>query len=1217
MSIFIDSESQEIYEKIIDERIEEYNDQMEEVSKLEENLKANPEIFEGMIEFAKGFNFLDTRETTLFKLAKKEKVPIVYLTKNGESYFDLDVDDFESEEDLKQIWKDLELLPEVTFKDYLDFILYNRKDEELMERVSIVVSIIDPEDYLDINYWEDRIEKYLIRDENIREEIYARQLQLLTNSIHPNIRNAKFQTKSRRISFDVFEMERSITTSIYDKFIFKNPSNTVPYMKLYNMDKDETYKVYTRVSRKDINDWICLEENIEKNSPFRSTEPYIYFLFRWYEEKNNTCIFSECYLSSSKIYIKVPSNYDVETISSIFMSKLDDFFDIGIENPREESVEVEATLNDFFKIELNYLQYYLISSGNMPIKINEINNEVSSGSRKIRFNSNFYINNIEPLVIEYERSSAEKLLIKAPGEDIAKNFFNDIFGRFIHGYYLRQHAIRVMMHRIVENPASFVEVVKQNKSKKKKDTFVSQPHLFVKKKKLDQIKELVKSIKNNKSYGRTVQCKNQPVVFTEKEAKAWLNVRRTVFSKPGESMKREIKVYETSDGRKLHFACVNEKWPVIHLVGEQKKDQDSYIFYPRCLAKKRTYNDEDIRIVEDDEDEAEPLQTAKVFNDDNIDEDDLGKPSIDRRSYLTLELKHILSYVMEVQSRNLKLIYPTTKTTNCMALNILSIVLSKEKLSIPALRNKIADSTVPLLLSQEATALEIKPEVLVESFRDVQTLVDTEVFVRMLEEYFDVHIFVFRIKYGENKKKKIWEQNSKIEMEVPLNKIFYARSLKKDRKCVVLLRTMDTSDYAIVSDTRNKSVFGPEVTRRLMEMYYEINKYNIEKEDLIYKNLYSKYYWQEFIPNDPIVAQDIDIVGKCRIIQTQSGFTIQIPPSEPFNVPLISENVSRSLEEIIEKFGNPSFKDEFGVYYSYHGIPNMIYILCNNPEELDNDEKMEIPMSLFEKEDRIDVEILKFRLLKRATFAFVQILQWGWSVSRRPDFENWIRDYISFISEPSDPYDVIPENILTYLPVTNDPRVGFQIVHRWWPEIFTSNGNIMMWRSLYDRILRFFKNEERIMGRYVRTNEVPIQGLIGFYDSPDDYSAPQTVRIFDSKQSFCQWHRKDRLKEENPNIVVSEINSFSDIKDLLCRKNFVRIRVKNHYFVIKNFEKNTRESIISEIIKIREIDDSKPVGVQVFAFSKTFDVILVEDTEIEPKIQVLMYPTGSYAMISY
>ena len=122
----------------------------------------------------------------------------------------------------------------------------------------------------------------------------------------------------------------------------------------------------------------------------------------------------------------------------------------------------------------------------------------------------------------------------------------------------------------------------------------------------------------------------------------------------------------------------------------------------------------------------------------------------------------------------------------------------------------------------------------------------------------------------------------------------------------------------------------------MMELYYELNKYIINKDDKIFTNLYSKYNWNDLIPNDPIIAQEIDIIGKCRVIQTQSGFTIQIPPSAPLNVPLIKEYTSKQYEEIIEIFGNPNSKDDDGVYYPYHTIPNMVYILCSNTDSEDS-----------------------------------------------------------------------------------------------------------------------------------------------------------------------------------------------------------------------------------------------------------------------------------------
>ena len=80
------------------------------------------------------------------------------------------------------------------------------------------------------------------------------------------------------------------------------------------------------------------------------------------------------------------------------------------------------------------------------------------------------------------------------------------------------------------------------------------------------------------------------------------------------------------------------------------------------------------------------------------------------------------------------------------------------------------------------------------------------------------------------------------------------------------------------------------------------------------------------------------------------------------------------------------------------------------------------------------------------------------------------------------------------------------------------------------------------MKNYVRLNEVPIQNLIGFYDSIDDYNIPLNVRIFESKEMFNEWYRFDRLKELNPNIKVYDISSMNDIKLLLDKKSYTKVK---------------------------------------------------------------------------
>ena len=57
------------------------------------------------------------------------------------------------------------------------------------------------------------------------------------NSVHPGIKNAKFKIISRQISYDVLEVEDSITSSIYDKFLLRI-LHILYHLLLINIDSD-------------------------------------------------------------------------------------------------------------------------------------------------------------------------------------------------------------------------------------------------------------------------------------------------------------------------------------------------------------------------------------------------------------------------------------------------------------------------------------------------------------------------------------------------------------------------------------------------------------------------------------------------------------------------------------------------------------------------------------------------------------------------------------------------------------------------------------------------------------------------------------------------------------------------------------------------------------------------------------------------------------------
>ena len=49
-------------------------------------------------------------------------------------------------------------LPEVSFKDYIDYVLYNSNDDSLIDEISYIVSDIDTKNYKDKQYWKEKID---------------------------------------------------------------------------------------------------------------------------------------------------------------------------------------------------------------------------------------------------------------------------------------------------------------------------------------------------------------------------------------------------------------------------------------------------------------------------------------------------------------------------------------------------------------------------------------------------------------------------------------------------------------------------------------------------------------------------------------------------------------------------------------------------------------------------------------------------------------------------------------------------------------------------------------------------------------------------------------------------------------------------------------------------------------------------------------------------
>lgn len=164
----------------------------------------------------------------------------------------------------------------------------------------------------------------------------------------------------------------------------------------------------------------------------------------------------------------------------------------------------------------------------------------------------------------------------------------------------------------------------------------------------------------------------------------------------------------------------------------------------------------------------------------------------------------------------------------------------------------------------------------------MQTELNPSLFIHVMEEFYNINIFMFSIK-----------ANEKGEMIVPRHASIYYKS-NFNRRTILLLETMKFCDLIIQTDINNP-------TNIVTSFEYD----NPLVQDLwrVFTRLSRSFNFDEIVKSYPIpkfifkniVSQWIDYFGKCRILILKNNITIIIEPSAPFIKPIMT-NIERNKD---------------------------------------------------------------------------------------------------------------------------------------------------------------------------------------------------------------------------------------------------------------------------------------------------------------------------------
>jgi hypothetical protein len=272
----------------------------------------------------------------------------------------------------------------------------------------------------------------------------------------------------------------------------------------------------------------------------------------------------------------------------------------------------------------------------------------------------------------------------------------------------------------------------------------------------------------------------------------------------------------------------------------------------------------------------------------------------------------------------------------CEALN--------KKCNIKSLRSKLSKHRTYLCAQEN---YDLTNDEIVNNIKDVNVFFDPARYYRIVENYFKINLYVFRVKTIQESK-----TNEKvIEIEIPNHKFWHVRDYRNNKLPVVLVyKNIDNYFDLIVSKKDNDFQYThPNLNRTMLDIIKhreETIAFNTVTDNIKQTLKPSKVYMYKpikFIENcTPWIfeSQYIDNAGKCICVtftKSKHRVSVNIPPSPIFDIPIkkpteANEKTCRLFAKTLGKYNKHSFTYE-NTEYQFYKKPKLTISEINKKNE--------------------------------------------------------------------------------------------------------------------------------------------------------------------------------------------------------------------------------------------------------------------------------------------
>lgn len=412
---------------------------------------------------------------------------------------------------------------------------------------------------------------------------------------------------------------------------------------------------------------------------------------------------------------------------------------------------------------------------------------------------------------------------------------------------------------------------------------------------------------------------------------------------------------------------------------------------------------------------------------------------------------------------------------------------------------------------------------------DTDSYFNPELYYRLLEEIFDINIYMFT-----------WEN-----MLIPRNKLFCVRPYRPDRKFVMVichkgnkLSMLDYNHTEIIITDKNKMIFDdPTLNRKIYDIFSYTNQlytWYMNVNELVGNIGYFSDINYENIFGTPI-GQYIDGYGKCRAVLLDvdgDKIYVFITPTQPFYI--TGEDTTFELDSVKsityeicrKRFGEPIGISKRGCWYSIAGITYGIFI----PTVTDRAMITNCPDDPLRGVNAEKSEIEKLSKLRRLSHVLWQIIKVLYILDNMSD-----DFYKRFNVVGSDlNYDIT--KLKSHIPDITNIDEGIQYFSSACPEFITTDGKINLHNNIYkDRLSHKLSEYKRVVDGLTISKPKTIERL---YTFDSDFHRDDRTILFLKDKNYRFWRNQNLNQDFNSYIIEKLTYDIIDKKDpIIYRDN--------------------------------------------------------------------------------